>query len=184
MTDTSQPEGDSRLVQTGFRRLSPDTTRIFRGAFSLLHCQVEGVPAPYRGVWAVLLFPVTHPDGYVSLRYTDGEDKEREIGVIERLAGFPAAVQELIRGTLVKQYYQQTIRRVHTITCNYGLLFFHVETDSGPQSFMMPWRHDRAEDFGPNGKVLLDSLDNRYIIPNVQELPAPDRRKFLGFIYW
>ena len=174
---------DARLVQTGFRRLTPAAARIFQGAFSL-HCQVEGDAALYRGVWAVLMFPVTHPDAYISLRYTDTADKEQEIGVIERLADFPAEAQALVRGVLARQYHQQTIVRIFDVTCRYGLLFFSVETGDGPEEFMMPWRHDRAEDFGSHGKVLLDSLDNRYILPDVRELPAADRRKFLGFIYW
>jgi hypothetical protein len=184
LPDTTQAADDARLVATGFRRLLPDATRVFRGAFSLLHCEVEGDPAPYRGVWAVLLFPITHPDGFVSLRYTDAQDKEQEIGVIERLADFAPETQALVRATLVKQYYQQIITGIRGIECRYGLLFFDVETDAGPRAFNMPWRHDRAEDFGSRGKVLLDSLDNRYIIPDVGALPAKDRRRFLGFIYW
>lgn len=185
MTDTPQTRtDDALLVKTGFRRLTPARTKIFRGAFGLLHCQVTDDPIPYRGVWAVLMFPVSHRDAYVSLRHTDASDKEQEIGIIEQLADFPPAVQELIRATLVKQYHQLEITRVLDITCNYGLLFFHVETTHGPCAFMMPWRQDRAEDCGHHGKILLDSLDNRYIIPDVQALPPADRRKFLSFIYW
>ena len=182
--DPATAPDDARLVATGFHRLLPGTTRVFRGAFSLLHCQVEGDAALYRGVWAVLLFPITHPDQFVSLRYTDADDKEQEIGVIVRLADFSADAQELIRATLVKQYYQQVITGIRGIECRFGLLFFDVETAGGPRAFTMPWRHDRAEDFGSQGKVLLDSLDNRYIIPDLGALPPTDRRKLTGFIYW
>ena len=185
MNDTTTTQtGDALLVTTGFRRLTPETTTIFEGAFSLLHCQVKGDATAYRGVWAVRMFPVTQPDAYVSLRYTDASDKEQEIGIIERLSDFPSAAQNLVRATLVKQYHQLTITRVLGITCNYGLLFFNVETTQGPCAFMMPWRQDRAEDCGSRGKVLLDSLDNRYIIPDVQALPPADRRTFLSYIYW
>ena len=45
-------------------------------------------------------------------------------------------------------------------------------------------RGDRAEEYGDKGKVLMDALDNRYIIPDVDELPAADRRRFTSFIYW
>ena len=48
----------------------------------------------------------------------------------------------------------------------------------------MPWRYDRAEDYGTNGKVLLDAYDNRYIIPDLAQLPPADRRAFTSFIYW
>ena len=176
-TDTAAP-------LTGVKRLLPAGTRVFQGAFGLLHCSVGDDPTVYRGVWAVLLFPITHPGGYVSLRYTGADDKEHEIGVIERLADFPADAQALVRFTLVKQYHERVVRRIHGVTCRFGLLFFDIETDRGREAFVMPWRYDRAEDFGDNGKVLLDSLDNRYIIPDVGDLPPADRRAFLGFIYW
>ena len=66
----------------------------------------------------------------------------------------------------------------------FGLLFFDVETQRGQEQFIMPWRHDRAEDYGANGKVLLDALDNRYIIPDVGALPPTDRRRLVKYIYW
>ena len=48
----------------------------------------------------------------------------------------------------------------------------------------MPWRHDRAEDFGTGGKVLLDVNENRFIVPDVMALPAKDQRRFTNYIYW
>lgn len=174
---------DERLVETGVKRLTPANTTIFEGTFSLLHCQVKG-DTLYRGVFAVLLMPITYPDRYVSLRYTDTADKEQEIGIIEQLSTFPAEQQQLVRRNLVKQYYEKIVKRIHSIECLYGLLFFKIETQRGHEEFVMPWRHDRAEDFGDDGKVLLDSLDNRYIIPEVSKLPPSDRRLFLGFVYW
>ncbi len=181
---TSVPfPGDETLRQTGYRRLTPDNTRIFEGSFSLLHCHVEG-GGLYRGVRAVLMFPISHPDRYISLRYTDERDQDQEIGVIEDLLVFPEAVRQAVRESLVRQYYERVIHRIHSIECNYGLLFFDVTTGQGRERFVMQWRHDRAEDYGETGKVLLDSLDNRYIIPDVEKLPAADRRVFVNYIYW
>lgn len=175
--------GDKRLKASGYRRLTPADTRVFEGSFSQLHCHVEGDKL-YRGVYAVLMFPVTHPDRFVSLRYTDTHDKDQEIGVIEEIASFPEEARQIIRDSLIKQYYQRVIHRIYEIDCKFGLLFFSVETGYGTEAFVMPWRHDRTEDFGDSGKVLLDSLDNRYIIPDVDKLPPADRRTFLGYIYW
>ena len=180
---TQQPIADSRLAATGVRRLTPATTKIFEGSFSLLHCAVTG-DQMYRGVFAVLMFPIRYPDRYISLRYTNDEDKVREIGIIEDLGAFPEAIQQLIRAILKKQYHEQIISRVHEVRHEFGLLFFDVETQRGRQQFMMPWRHDRAEDFGTNGKVLLDVNDNRFIVPDVLTLPAKDQRRFTNFIYW
>jgi hypothetical protein len=182
MSDTDTQHPADELV-THVRRLTPDTTRIFEGSYSLLHCSVTG-HGLYRGVFSVLLFPVTHPDAYVSLRYIDEKDKVQEIGLIEDLRAFPAAQQALVRANLGRHYHEQIITRVHRIRCEFGILFFDVETRRGREQFMLPWRVDRAEDYGTHGKVLLDALDNRYIIPDVSKLPAADYRRFTSYIYW
>ena len=73
--------GDRKLRDTGYRRLTTDIARVFEGSFSQLHVHVKD-DRLYRGVYAVLMFPISHPDRFVSLRYTDEHDKDQEIGVI------------------------------------------------------------------------------------------------------
>lgn len=175
---------DQRLVGMGVRLLTPGNTTIFEGTFSLLHCAVKD-DTLYRGVYAVLMFPIRYTDRYISLRYTDAEDKDKEIGIIEELGAFPEEVRKLVRNTLVKHYYEQVLTRIYSVENEYGLLFFDVESQQlGRIQFVMPWRGDRAEDFGENGKTLLDSFDNRYLIPDLAELPAADRNAFTSYIYW
>ena len=179
---------DQRLANLGIRWLTPADTAIFEGSFSLLHCQVKG-DTLYRGVFAVLLFPVSHPDRLVSLRYVDtqnkDQDKEQEIGVIDDLSRFHPDAQKLVHDNLRKHYYELTITRVYAVRHEFNLLFFEVETKSaGRREMVMPWRGDHTEDYGQNGKVLLDALDNRYLIPDVTALPANDQRVFTRFIYW
>lgn len=185
-TPDAERYDDQRLVGMGVRLLTPANTTIFEGTFSLLHCAVAG-DTLYRGVYAVLMFPIRHADRFISLRYTDAadKDKEKEIGIIDELGAFPAEHQRLVRNTLVKHYYEQVLTRIYGIDNRFGLLFFDVETQlQGRRQFVMPWRGDRAEDYGANGKILLDAFDNRYIIPDVAELPTADRNVFTSFIYW
>ena len=174
---------DSRLIATGVRRLSAATTKIFEGAFMLLHCAVQG-DRVYRGVFAVMMFPIHFPDRYISLRYTDEKDKIQEIGIIEDLSTFPVETQQLLKRTLAKHYHEQIIQRIYEVHDEFNMLFFDVETQRGRMQFIMPWRHDRAEDFGTNGKVLLDVSENRFIIPDVMALAAQDQRRFTNYIYW
>ena len=181
-------EGDTiqdgkRHPAAGVRWLKPGDTRVFLGAFSLLHCEVKGDPL-YKGVFAVLMFPVTHPDRFVSLRHTDRKDKVREIGVIEDIEEFPENQKQLVRNHLSKQYHEQVINRIFNVKSEYGLLFFDVKTQRGREEFTTPWRQDRAEDLGERGKAILDALDNRYIIPDVTRLPSADQRRFTTYVYW
>lgn len=184
MTATSKDTvTGNRLSTTGVRRLSVETTKVFEGAFTLLHCAVQGDQV-YRGVFAVLMFPIHYPDRYISLRYTDEKDKIREIGIIEDLSTFSLETQQLLKRTLAKHYHEQIISRVYEVRDEFNMLFFDVETQRGRQQFIMPWRHDRAEDFGENGKVLLDVSDNRFIVPDVMALSPQDQRRFTSYIYW
>jgi hypothetical protein len=173
----------AEAVSRGVRWLTPEDTTVFSGTFSLLHCAVKG-DAVYRAVFAVRLFPISHPDSFISLRHTGLDEKDREIGVIHQLSAFPEDAQVLIRESLAKQYYEQIITRVYSLEFGYGLLFFDVQTQRGREQFTMPWSGDRAEDFGATGKVLHETLGNRYVVPDVSALPPADRRLFTSFIYW
>jgi len=181
----SESKGDpfDYLNTTTVRWLTPDSTHIFEGTYSLLHCTVKGA-ALYRGVFAVMMFPITYPDQFISLRFTDTEGKVREIGIIRDLRAFPQQAQQLVRASLKKQYHERFVTRVHGVKSRFGLLFFDVETQRGREQFVMPWRHDRAEDYSNTGKLLLDVFDNRYVIRDLSELPAADRRRLTSYVYW
>ncbi|MDX1935086.1 MAG: DUF1854 domain-containing protein [Capsulimonadales bacterium] len=172
---------------SGVMRLTPQNTRIYEGTHSgqhtTLHCVIEEKTL-YRGVFAVRLFPIRHPDHFIALNYTDEEDKVREIGVIERPETFPDDARDLVRRTLARHYYEQRILRIYRVKLEHDMLFFDAGTQRGRESFIVPWRHDRAEEYDEHGKVLLDARDNRYIIPNVLELPERDRLELTRFIYW
>lgn len=179
---SSQNDTPQHLLWSSIKRLTPENTHIYEGEFSLLHCRVDCML--YRGVFAVRLFPIRHPGHFISLNYTTPEDKVREIGVIETLSDFPEDAIRLVHQTLGKYYYEQHISRVYSIKLRFDLLFFDVQTHRGREEFILPWRHDRTEEYDAHGKVLLDALDNRYIIPNVLALPERDRKELTRFIYW
>lgn len=183
MTETAAKEPVLAAARTSVRWLTPENTTIFAGTFSLLHCAVKGEPV-YRAVFAVRLFPISRPDAFISLRHTGLDEKDREIGVIQELVAFPDEARRLIAESLAKHYYEQVITRVYHVEFGYGLLFFDVQTQRGREQFTMPWSSDRAEDFGQKGKVLHETLGNRYVIPDVNALPPMDRRIFTSFIYW
>ena len=179
----SHEPGRTEPAQVGLRRLTTADTKVFEGTFGLLHCEVQG-EALYQGVFAVMLFPISQPDRFISLRHTDSQDKIGEIGVIEELSDFPPDQQRLVRENLAKHYHERIIRRVHEVKYRHGILYFTVETQLGQEQFLIPWKQERAEPYGAKGKVLLDAFDNRYVIPDVSALPAADQRKFTLYIYW
>ena len=167
----------------GVRRLVPQGTSLHRSELGVLTCNIVG-DRTYEGVTAVRLFPITFGDQFISLRYTDEADKDREIGIIERLQDFPSDAVQHILGSLDRHYHERVIQRILKVKQRYGQLFFTVATAAGVIEFVMPWRHDRAEEYGSQGRVLLDSLNNRYLIPDLEALVPKEKRLLLTYIYW
>ncbi len=182
MTDPSLQDDGAEISQTEIRFLTPDMCRIHLGTHDALHVTVKNERI-YGGVYAAYAFPVRHPDSYISLLHTTS-DEEIEIGIIRDLGTFPEADATLVRQALERRYFVHTITHIHHVGWKYGFVFLDVETDKGHAEFLMPWRHDRAFDYGSRGKVLIDVDDNRYLIPDLEKLPAKERNEFRRYIYW
>jgi ATP-binding cassette subfamily B protein len=136
------------------------------------------------GVFVVPTFPATHPEGYLSVRGWDDDGEEREIGLIRSLGDWPADGAALVRDAVLRRTLVRTIRRVHGVRLAHGYLDFDVDTDAGRRRFTTRWTQSQAVDFGPDGKLLIDDEDNRWVVPRIDDLPKPDRELFLQYIYW
>jgi hypothetical protein len=165
------------------RWLSPEIARIHRGEHGALYVTVQG-ESPYGGVYALRCLPVRYSSEYISLRYLEKENREIEVGLIRRIEDWPPEAGRLIRESLLKRYFVHTIRSIGRIEHFQGYLEFDVETDLGPHEFIMRWQVERAHDYGLNGKMLIDTDENRYLIPDVRDLSEDERRMFQRFIYW
>jgi len=165
------------------RWLTPEVAVIHLGNLGALHVTIRD-EAIYGGVFAVRCRPVHFARRYISLRYLDGEKHEVEIGLIRDLDEWPKPAQELVEQSLTKRYFLHTITGIRRIEIISGYLHFEVETDLGPMDFMLRWQGDRAYNYGQGGKLLIDTDENRYLIPDVQQLPEADRALFLRYIYW
>jgi len=170
------------LRGTGARRLDPRTIRLWVGDHGALHCAVDD--QQYAGVFAVRLSPIRHPDQFVSLCHTDDQDRVKEIGVIEDPSKLGSDPLRLLNESLGRHYHEQVVERIHRVRLDHGLLFIDATTGRGREEFVLPWRHDRAEEYDEHGKVLLDALDNRFVIPDLRSLPEKDRMELTRFIYW
>jgi ATP-binding cassette subfamily B protein len=136
------------------------------------------------GVFVVRTFPATHPDEYLSVRGWNESGEEIELGMLRGLAAWPAASQVVVRTALRRRSLVRVISRVHEVKLAHGYLDFDVDTDVGRQAFTMRWTGSQAMDFGPGGKLLIDTEENRYVVPDVAALPGPDQEKFLHYVYW
>ncbi len=164
------------------RWLTPAETRLQLGERDTLQAAVGD--ALYDGLFAVRALPATYPDQFISLRYADDDGQEHEVGLLRDLADWPAEDRILLEQALARRYFVRTITAIDAIESKYGLLTFQVQTDRGPVCFMMRHSHSQAQEYGENGKLLLDVDDNRYLIPDVDALPRRQHLLFRRYVYW
>jgi ATP-binding cassette, subfamily B, bacterial len=169
--------------QARIRWLDPERHRFVRGD----HGRIELWQGPERlaaGVFVVATFPATRPEEYLSVRGWDDDGEERELGMIRQLADWPAAARGIVGDAVARRTLVRSIRRIHDLRLARGYLDFDVETDAGRRTFTTRWTQSQAVDFGSNGKLLIDTEDNRWVVPDVGDLPKADREKFERFVYW
>jgi ATP-binding cassette, subfamily B, bacterial len=176
------PDMEQDISPTEIRFLTPEMCRIHLGTHEALHVTVVNERI-YGGVYAAYAFPVAHPNEYISLIHTGGEE-EMEIGVIRNLSEFPEEAATLVRQALARRYFVHTIGRLRHVGWKYGFINIEADTDKGPVNFLMPWRTDRAFDYGRGGKILIDVDENRYLIPDLEALTPGERTQFQRYIYW
>ena len=163
--------------------IEPDAVEFREGPFDSLEI-IYPDDSVIRSVFAIQCFPAAHPDDFISLRTWDREGNERELGIVRNLGSWSAHNQKLVREALARRYFLRRITAVDSITLDCGYLLFEVQTDHGPAQFTMRWTQSQVQDFGARGKVLLDLEDNRFLVPDVDELPRRERELFQRFVYW
>jgi ATP-binding cassette subfamily B protein len=138
----------------------------------------------YQGVFALRCMPVRFPNNFISLRWIIEDNREQEIGIIKDLSEWPEAPRNIIQESLQRRYLIHTISAIDEISQEHGYLKLKVQTTAGARDFIMKWASETAQDYGPQGKVLVDVEENRYVIPDTTKLPFPGRSDFERYIYW
>jgi len=136
------------------------------------------------GIFVVATFPATHPEAYLSVRGWSDSGEEVELGMLRALADWSDADRAVVRQALSRRSLVRTIHRVHGVSLAHGYLELDVETDAGRRAFTMRWTQSQAVDFGADGKMLIDTEENRWVVRRIADLPRPDRERFLQYIYW
>jgi len=136
------------------------------------------------GVFVVATFPATHPEEYLSVRGWNDAGDEVELGMLRRLADWPEPSRDVVCTGLARRSLVRRIDRVHAARLAHGYLDLDVETDVGRQPVTIRWTASQAVDYGAEGKMLIDTEENRWVVPRVDALPKADRERFLQYVYW
>lgn len=186
---TSAPKSllpQSERDESQLRWLSPEQVRFEAGKYGQLCVDlIADLENLIQGsVFVVRTFPASCPEEYLSVRGWNDEGDEIELGMLRRLADWPLEDQQLIRTSLRKRYLMRNISQIHKIDLRHGFLECDVQTEVGQQQFLLRWTASQAIDYGDDGKLLIDTEENRYLVPSVSRLPAPDQERFVRYIYW
>jgi hypothetical protein len=157
--------------------------KIHLGTHGALHVTVLN-EWTYGGVYAAYLFPVAHDREFISLLQSLGEGKDIEVGVIRDIEAFPREQAELVRAALRRRYFIHKVLKIHEVSWKFGFVWMDVETDKGRAQFYVRWKTDRTVDYGRRGKIVIDVSDNRYLIPDLDQLSPRERAAFTRYIYW
>ncbi len=129
-------------------------------------------------------FTATQPYRYLSLRRWKDHGEDEEIGMISDMKEWSEEQQGILNSMLRRRYMLREIQQVTQVKLRLGFLEFDVVTNLGREMFSMRWTQSQAIDYGEKGKLLMDTEENRYVVPDIEALSPPDRERFLQYVYW
>ena len=151
------------------RFLDPKTLRLFRigSDDATVRLTLEG-DRSWREVLVARAFPFSDPDRYIGLR--DGDDKD--IGILTTLHGLDGDSRQIIEEELERRYFTPKVERVLSVTEEFGVVTWDVETDRGRRRFLVRNLRDNSFPLGANRLMMTDTDGNRYEIPDVRTVGA------------
>jgi len=157
-----EPEYDT--IEPEKVRVFADSTGRIRATFDSDKSQLD--------IKVVRCFPQSDPDHFWALLHRDN----RVIGVIAD----PEELDEESRKTSLRciegVYFLPCITAVHSLKEEFGAIYFEVETDRGPRSFVSKGVREALEEMGDGEIILTDVHENRYTIRNVESMDQKSRR--------
>lgn len=136
------------------------------------------------GAFILRTFPASYPNEYLSVRGWNSDGDEIELGMIRELSQWSSDDQIEITEALSRRYLMREITAIHSVSLKFGFLDFEVQTPRGRATFSMRWTQSQAIDYGENGKLIIDTEENRYLVSDIGRLSPTDQEKFLQYVYW
>ena len=126
-------------------------------------------------------FPVSETSLFLSVR--DALDENKEIGIVEDWSKLTVASREAVALELNLHYFVPQITRVDDVREELGFLYWTVDTDKGPQEFVMRNSVIRyTREISPGHWLLIDVNDARHEIPDFEVLDASSQKLVRRFL--
>jgi len=153
--------------------LDPKKVQICKDEFNRLRLKVDG-DKEYPEVKAVMEFPLTGPENFISLFEINDGKKGDEIGIIEDVGKLDSRSRKILKTELKKEYFMPKITKINSMKEFHGVTKFNVETDKGRRVFETRHKEDIRKMSG--GRVVIKDADgNRYEIVDHKKLDQRSR---------
>ncbi len=150
--------------------IDPQTVRIRRDDDGFVQLHRDGQAEPVAGVMS--LFPLTRPQGMVSLRAPGGA----EIGIIEDVRGLDAQSRHIVEEELERSYFMPVITDILGLDEQLSVVEWDVQTNKGPRVFHVRSVRRNVRKMGSRRLIIKDVDGNRYEIPDWMDLPIGAQR--------
>lgn len=168
--DTISPE----TLKTEY--LSPDSCEFFKSETGFTGAKIKG--KTHGRVILKRAMPFASPSDYICI--TDPE--KNELGIIEHIADFSDAQQELINSELSLRYFCPVITEISSIKEKMGQFYFDVTVKGKKRSFTVKDISKNIRMHGENIDIT-DVDGNRYRISDFSAISGKSRRKLEPYIY-
>ena len=125
----------------------------------------------YSRVYFHRAFPFSAPDEYISVRESEGKNKE--IGMIRNLNEL-GETQKLVKKQLELRYFTPKITSVYKVKEEYGYSYWDVATDRGPCRFTAD--QNGVVKLSQTRLIINDVDGNRFELPDVTALSSKELR--------
>ncbi|MFC1713726.1 DUF1854 domain-containing protein [Candidatus Poribacteria bacterium] len=154
--------------------LDPKELSIYRDEFNRLRLKMEGNGKngdneEHPAVVAVMGFPLTNPDQFISIIGMKDGKKDKEIGIIEDTKKLDSKSRKILKGELKRAYFMPQITKINRLKEDHGMMKFDVDTDKGQREFETRYKEDIRKLKGGH-VVIKDSDGNRYEIKDYRRL--------------
>lgn len=163
--------------------LKPENVHFVRHGDTLGLTVTEGdVNVHYPRVVLRSCFPVSDGTAFLSVRDAN-EEKQPEIGIIEDWTHLKPEDREAVTAELNLYYLVPKITRIDEIKEELGFLYWTVDTDKGPQEFVMRNSITRnTRQVSAHHWLIIDVNDARHEIPDFTKLDSRSQKLLARFL--
>jgi len=133
---------------------------------------VDETGTQHENVRPARMFPLTDPEGWISLQSFSGV----ELGSIENVKMLTEVQQAALSHAFAKRDFVPVVRSIDRISRAADGHLWHVTTDRGRTIFRIE-TDESIQQLGANRLVIIDDHNTRYLIPDIKKLDVESRRR-------